>query len=1063
MKPHLLARSTALALVALLAIVVSAGAQGVTTAGLSGSVTDQEARPLAGAQVTVTDTRTGGTASGVSNEAGRYVVPHLQPGGPYTVEVELIGHRPEARTGVRLALGQTELLDFAMQETAVELEALEVVAQVNPVLNRSRTGTSTTISAEEIANFPTLNRSFTDFASLSPQVSLTEGAPSVGGQNNRFNNIQIDGAANNDVFGLADSGLPGGQANAKAISLEAIEEFQVLTAPFDVRHAGFTGGLINAVTKSGTNEWQGSAYGFRTDDSFVSELEGVETGEFNDTQFGWTLGGPIQRDKIHFFTAGEFEIRDDPNPGPGFDPGGSASQAGAIEAGIDPADAQRFIDIMQSTYSLDAGTSAAISNDNPRTNLFGRLDWRINDRHRLVLRHNYSRARRDLSAFRTSFTFAMTSNLAPFTSITNSSVVQLFSRLGDRWNNEALLNVEFIRDERDPLVTFAQVEVDVDSALGSSTLVAGAERFSHANSLDQDIIQFTDNLTGSFGNHLVTIGTHNELFKFNNLFAEGSLGVYEFDDLDDLAANTPAEYFINVPFPGVDDPAAKFTALSLGFYAQDEWTVNDHLNLTFGLRVDVPLMLDDPLANPDFQDAFGLSTSDIPSGNPLWQPRFGFNWASNAERQTQVRGGAGLFAGRPPFVWMSNAYTNTGRSLIRLTCDDDNVPGFSADAHPTSCTDGTTATAGGTQRVDFFADDFRFPLDFKANLAVDHELPNGFTVTVEGLYTKSVEQFFFEEFNLVGQQGSGDASIGGRPVFGTPSDDDGGFDPVRKDDRFQQVIRGSNRSDNEAFLLTLEVQRQFADWLRLRTSYTYSDIKDLQSLFSSQATSNFGRTPVPGDPNNPPLVTSPFERQHRIVFSATGRWELGSGFGLEVTPQYFGQSGNPYAYGVRADINGDGYRGQGINRDNDLLYVPTNVSEITFRDAADAALFEDLINAEECVSSQRGQIMERSGCRNPWRNLFNLRLAVDIPGGPGNFQVVADFINLFESELQRTSNIDRIVEVLRARGRVGDDPAGEIQFDYTGPTRDANGDLNPFTTFSPASNRQVQLGLRYTF
>lgn len=1032
-------------------------AQGVTTAGVNGTVVDNNFQPLRGAEISVTDTRTGGVTTSISNDAGRFAVSHLQPGGPYTIMVRLVGYQPAVRSGVMLSLGQTERLDFVLERGAVELEAIVVMAESNPVLNRSRTGTSTTISQQEINEFPTLNRSFTDFASLSPQVSLTEGAPSVGGQNNRFNNIQIDGAANNDVFGLADSGIPGGQGNAKAISLEAIEEFQVLTAPFDVRHAGFTGGLINAVTKSGTNELHGSGFVFRTDDGFVSELEDIDTPEFNDTQFGFTLGGPLKRDKIHFFINGEFEIRDDPTPGPGFDPGGPATQTGAVEAGIDPADAQRFIDILQNQYGVEGGTSASLSLDNPRTNLFGRLDFRLGNSHRLVLRHNYSRARADLAPFRTSFSFAFSSNLAPFTSITNSSVVQLYSQLGSTWSNEALLNVEFIRDERDPLVDFAQVEVDV----GSTTLVAGAERFSQANSLDQNVIQFTDNLTGLFGRHQITIGTHNELFDFNNLFFEGSLGIYEFDSLDDFETNTVGRYRINTAAPGVD-VAAKFTALQLGFYAQDEFAVNDHLNLTFGMRVDVPLILDDPNDNPDFLDAFGISTADVPSGNPLWQPRFGFNWASNAELQTVVRGGAGLFGGRPPFVWMSNAFTNSGQTQIRLTCNGNNAPGFNPGTSPTTCVDGTTAAAGGTQRVDFFDTGFRFPLDFKANLAIDKELPYDFTITVEGLYTKAVEQFFFQEFNLVGQQGT-DPSQGNRPVFGTASDDDGGYDPVRKDDRFQQVIQGTNKGENKALLLSLEVQRRFSDRLRVRTSYTFSDVEDLQSLFSSQATSNFGRTPIGGDPNNPPLTTSPFQRKHRIVFSATGVLDLGKGFALRITPQYFGQSGNPFSFGIRADVNGDGYRGQGINRDNDLLFIPNNANDLVFRDPADAALLEDLINEFDCLREQRGRIMERSSCNNPWSNMLDLRLALDIPAGPGGVQLIADFINLLESKLERTNNIDRISEVLRARGRVNDDPTQPIQYDYTGPVRDENGELSPFTTFSPASNRRVQIGLRYNF
>lgn len=1061
----------------LLALVVLIGAgaeqampQGVTTAAVAGTVTGPNGQPLAGVQITVTDTRTSITTGSLTNDRGQYYVPYLQPGGPYVVRAQLIGFAEDMRENLRLTLSQLQRVDFQMRESAVQLDPLTARVERSPVFSRSRTGAATTIPQDEIAAFPTVSRSILDFAQLSPVITPAEGSISIAGQNNRYNNIQIDGAVNNDVFGLADTGIPGGQGGAKAISLEAIQEFQIFTAPYDVRHSGFTGGLINAVTKAGTNTFSGSIFGFHTNQGLLSELDGQTNTDFNDTQFGFSLGGPLQRDRLHFFVNGEFEIQDSPNPGPGFAPGGGVTP-GAIEANIHPDSAQRVINILTNQYNLSGvGTTEAISLDNPRTNLFGRLDWTLGERHRVVLRHNYAHARRDLSAFRSSSGFALTSNLAPFNTTTNTSVLQLFSRLGGRWDNELLVNYETVRDKRDPAVAFPQIEVGVASTIDgdvvTSEIIAGAERFSQANSLNQDVIQVTDNLTAQFGNHRVTLGTHNEYFKFNNVFFEGSIGIYEFASIAALEAGNPFRYQIRSPGPGIEDPATVFSVFQVGAYAQDEWLATDQLTLIFGVRADMPIMLDDPPMNPAVGTTFGQATDEVPSGNIVFQPRLGFNWNSLAEYTTQLRGGVGIFAGRAPYVWISNAYGNTGLESTFLTCNAGNIPALQASNYPgnepRTCLDGGSG-AGDVAFINLVDPDFKFPTDLKLSLGVDRQLPGGFTVTAEGTYTKAINAVFMEDLNLQGQVGT-DASQGNRPLFGTPHGS-AGYVPTRVDPAFPQVVRLTNTDRGRALLLTLELQRRFSDWLRARSAYTYSDVDDVQGLISSQATSNFGRNAIGGDPNDPELTNSTFERPHKLVFSATGRWEVAPGFLLEVSPQYFGQSGQAYSYIARGDLNGDGYRSGAVSRDNDLIYIPENVaSEMVFDNAADAQAFEALIAAEECLNEQRGQIMVRNSCRAPWNHHLDVRFALDIPGGMrgGSFQLVADVINLFAWELERLTSTDRGYEALRMLGRVGNSAAGDLRFSYTGP-RDADGDPSPLVRFSPQSQRQIQIGLRYNF
>ncbi|MCG8468116.1 MAG: carboxypeptidase regulatory-like domain-containing protein [Gemmatimonadetes bacterium] len=1077
-------RSALASLVAIAALAISAPgvlAQGVTTGSITGTVTGDDGRPLAGAQVTVIDTRTGGQTGGLTNANGRYRVPFLQPGGPYTVRAQIIGYRTGEQQGVRVSLSAAEIVSFTLETSAVEVDPLTVQVESNPVFSAAKTGQETTLPVEEISSFPTISRQITSLASLSPHVNQVEGAPSIAGQNNRFNNIQIDGSVNNDVFGLADSGLPGGQSNGKAISFEAIEEFQVLTAPFDVRHSNFSGGLINAVTKSGTNEWSGSAFGFHSRESFVSDLDGDPFGEFTDSQFGWTLGGPLQTDKLFLFTSGEFQINDQPS-NPPFVALGGPIDANAEEANIHPDSAARFVSILESQGFEDPGTSDQINIENPRTNIFARLDWNVNENNRAVFRWNYARARVSGRPFRRTFTFAFSSNGNNQSNNTNSFVGQLFSRLNDTWDNELLVSYQRIRDERDPLVVWPAIEVDNDSDFGDeirgNTFVAGAEEFSQLNSLSQDIYQLTDNLTKVSGDHTFTFGTHNELFSFKNAFVPQSIGVYEFDSLADLEAGNVGEYTLNTTIGGFDG-FADWSYLSTGFYAQDNWQASNNLSVSLGLRADIPVFLDSPRDNPDFASAFGVSTSSSPSGNISWQPRLGFNWNSLGDYQTQVRGGIGLFSGRPPYVWLSNAYSNTGADLALLSCSGTNAPALDRSNYPgnapSQCLDGTTASAG-TSFININDPDFDLPLDLKLSLGIDRELPNGWSVSFEALYTQAVNQVFFRELNIPDAPIGTDPTQGDRPLFGTATAD--GFAPQRQQTDFAHVVSVTNATadKNRAFLLSGSINRRMSDWLAFRGSYTYSDVEDLQSLFSSQATSNFGRTPIGGNPNEPERATSAFEVKHKIVASATGQWDLGGGFDLEVTPQLFANSGPAYSYIARGDLNGDGYRsesGPRISRDNDLIYIPNDVaSEMAFRNPEDAEAFEALINSDSCLSEQRGSIMTRNSCSSPFQTSMNLRIVVGIPGGwtNGRAEIVADFLNLFNAEVQQPNNIDRGFEVLRLRGRDsnGDgqadaDPNGQLLFDYTGPRVDDEGNLDPYTTLDRRSRRLFQIGLRYRF
>ncbi|MDT8341524.1 MAG: TonB-dependent receptor [Longimicrobiales bacterium] len=1062
---------------ALLAATATGATAQVTTATVTGTVTAQDGRPLSGAQVSVTHANTGFRTGALTNDAGRYFVPFLEPGGPYTIEVQLIGFATSRVSGMSFALGQTAQRDFTLSEQAVELEGL--VVEFDPDFSTSRTGQQEIITDQTLRDLPTISRNFTELASLSPLVSST-GSPSINGQNNRFNNIQLDGAVNNDVFGLAASGVPGGQANGKPISQDAIAEFQVLVAPFDVRQAGFTGGLINAVTKSGTNRFSGSLYGFYRDESlergdFTSQGDEFSANEdFTNSVIGGTLGGPIIKDKLHFFLSGEFEIRDRPLS--------AGVESSAEDLGVSPSTVTTIQGVAENQYNLPFGRTNAFTLENPATNLFGRLDWQINDRHRLSLKHTYADADSDDSPSRGGSTFEPESATFDFTNETNSTVAQLFSNFG-RWNNEFLVNVQFIRDRRANPEPFRFGEIRVenpdDPFNSNAAVLFGTERFSHANELDQDVLQFTNNLTGVFGDHRWTVGVNVERWSFRNLFASSSLGVWEFDTVDDFQAGDASFFEIALPSPGlgsddINDTAADFAYTKIGAYIQDEISVNDKLTVTAGVRVDVPVTGDDPRDNEVFsQDFGGRSTTTVPSGNPLIQPRVGFNYRVDGNPRNQIRGGAGIFAGRPPFVWVSNAFGNTGLETVLLRCFGGNTPQFDGRNAPTRCADNSGASTAAAP-IALVDEDFAFPQDLKVNLAWDRDWGEGWKTTFEGVFTKVIDAVAVEELNgnaVVGHNQDVE-TIGPRKVFGRAVDDfRQAYTPIRASNNFLDVIELTNTSEGYSYSLIGDIEKNFGRLLTLRGAYTYSRSFDLQAFTSSRAVSNYGFSPVGADVglDNLDLRPSDFDRPHRVILQATTHlWEQFGG--TTISAIYRGESGAPYSYIYRSDVNGDGF-GDNIfdsGRTNDLVFIPQNSSDILWDSPTDQQRFDDLVSQEECLQDARGEILERNACRRPWAGFLNLRLTQGINLPRGNFELILDIFNVMNllnedwgAQQGNGFNTERLLEV---QGR--DDATGRLIMGFEGPL-DFDGATpvaeRPHRVDVNSTRYRINLGLRYIF
>ncbi len=965
-------------------------AQGITSAAVNGRITSETRGSVENAIVVLTNTSNGARQQTTSKTGGRYNFENATPGGPYTIDVRSIGFQAASKTGIMLTLGQRYTQDFVLTQQVVTLEELTVIAATNPLINSGRTGPSQIVTDTAIQRLPLLGRNFTDLLRTSPQVMSGSG---VGGQNSKFNTILVDGGANNDVFGV--SATPGSSAGAKLISLEALQEFQILIAPFDVRQGSFSGGLVNGITKSGTNEFHGSAFSYFQ----RPELVGADTGRnkltaqqaFDIKQYGGTFGGPIIRNKLHFF--GSADIQSSQRPFFGL-------EATEPATGIPVALAQRVQEILRDKYGFDpGGVEPPGSLDSPDKNLFGKLTWQAAGSTQFDLSYSYVRASSDVFS-----RFACT-NSCPIRDgwqlnnsgykigNTNKSLRAKMTTLVKGASLEVLLGYFRNRDARELPSRIPQIMVA--GSLPNSYVAAGGEKFSHGNELDQDVYEATANLTFGLGsNHQITVGTHNEFFKFRNLFASNRYGTWSFASADSLDAGLPRYYeaLLEAREGGF---TARFSVKQLGGYIQDAWRPNERLTITAGLRVDAPFFNDTPSHNTNkaLTDTLLIDTAKFPSGNPTWSPRLGFNWDPFGTGNTIVRGGVGLFSGRPPYVWMSNAFTGTGLEQVSITCSrivgvgtQANVPTFTVDVDnlPRACAGGAEV-APPAATVSYFDENFKFQQALKYALGVDQRLPGGIVVTGDFLATSNRNQMYQTDDNVR----LGAVNREGRQLYATPTAQTLAttLTRLRKVNGVTNVIHHSNRSTDKSWLATLQVQKSFGGDYFFSAAYTRAKSEDIMSLTSSIALSNLSNTPIDGTLDNRNLRLSGFDVPHKISISGSANLP----FGLQASAVYTARAGTPYAYVTTNDVNGDGISG------NDLMYVPRDQSDISIAGANQAADWERLnafIVSEPCLREQRGKIMERTSCRNPWQKFLDLRLTKVVPTLSGqNLQLTADIFN----------------------------------------------------------------------
>ena len=907
---------------------------------------------------------------------GRFDILNVRVGS-YDVLAELAGFRQQNQTGLEVSLGEREFVDVRLQVAAVT-ETVEVVASPS-IIDSSVAGTGGNVSNAVKEVLPTITRSIADIVRVNPLFNSQgsgagDGASvvSVAGSSFRYNALQIDGAANNDLFGLAGSaGAPGGAAETQPISLDAIQEIQLVVSPYDVRQGGFAGGGINAITKSGSNSLHGTAFFFGRNQDWVGKgADDREISEFKDKQGGGSLGGPLVQNKAFFFGTMDYGRKLRPT---GFSVNSTGQQFG------NEALVNQVLGIMQNKYGYDPGPDplAEFGKATDSDKYFVRTDFNLGGNHQLTVRNNYISAFNDVG-FPSLTSYRLPDAFYRFNSKTNSTVGQLNSTFG-KGVNEARITYTRVRDHRDHAFEQPPFPAVTVVLTGSTTLITGTENFSGRNELDQDIIELNDAFTLIKGQHVFTIGTHNEFLKVRNLFIRDAFGTYRFNSIDLFDQGLAQQY--DRSFSATSDPmqSAEFKVNQWGFYAGDQWYVRPRLTLTYGLRMDAPQYPDKPSANPIAVTNFGYATDVVPN-DVQWSPRAGLNWTLNDTNTAQFRAGVGIFTGRPAYVWISNQFGNTGIDFTRIGAGNNANNRIPFVADPLNQPSTVTGAPAGTftTEIDMIDPNFNYPSILRGNFGADTQLPGGLVGTVDFLWSRTIEDIGYKNLNLVPVAGV--TGSGGRPFY-----------TRNKVPTVSDAILLENSSKGYNWNASFEVRRPFRNGFFASGSYSYGVAKTIMDGTSDQAASNWGNVYVPGDPNNPPLVRSNFDPGHRINFSAAYDVPVYKDFKVTTSVFYSGQSGRPYTLTTSSDVNGD------VRAANDLLYIPSSPTEFIYRNGTAAATYEDfisLIQDDDCLADYIGAIIPRNACRAPWTNTLDGRLAVQLPFKRVRTEVTLDMLNL---------------------------------------------------------------------
>lgn len=974
-------------------------AQGVTTGALNGKVTSKTGEALPGVNVIAVHEPSGTTYGTSTRGDGRYTLPNMRVGGPYTVTASIVGYQKQTKEEIYLQLAQTLNLDFSLAEEAVAGQEVVIVAERPTILNASRTGAATSVATDAIAKLPTISRVIGDFTRLTPQAS---GPNSYGGIDNRLNNVTVDGSYFNNSFGLA--GQPGDRTGVAPISLDAIEQVEVNIAPYDVRQGNFVGAGVNTVTKSGTNQISGSAYYIFRHQGLVGTKAGDLTrdpGTFNYRQVGVRIGGPIIPDKLFFF--GSFEDESLTQPGTTFKarPDTSTPVGGNITRVL-ASDLDRLSQFLKTNFGYDTGPYQGYDFKRPARRFIGKLNLNLDDNNKFILRYNHLDSETDVLVSNSSSLGAgsrrSNTNGLNFAN-SNYGILENIRSIVGEWNsvlsedmaNNLIVGYSYHDESRSPRGKFFPM-VDILEG-GSVYTTFGFEPFTPNNELRYKSYQVQNNLSIFKENHTFTLGLSMERYESENVFFPGSQSVYVYNSLADFY--TDANGYLANPnrdtstvtlsrfqvrwmnIPGLAKPIQPLKVWYGGLYAQDEWQATDRLKLTLGLRVDIPYFQKTGYRNVNadtttFRDETGApvkyQSDKLPDPNPLFSPRLGFNWDVTGDRSTQIRGGTGIFTGRPAYVWISNQIGNTGVLTGFESQANTRRRPFNPDPNRYKPTNVTGAPASSYELA-LTDPNFRFPQLWKSNLAVDQKLPWGLIGTAELVYARDVNGIYYINANLPAAQ-TRFAGPDNRPrwtsnrINNTPGN------------QIANAIVLKNESKGYSWSFAATIEKPWSDGLFLKAAYSYSLSKNTVDP-GSIAFGSWSTNQHSGDPNNPGLgFSSAFaggSPGHRIFLAASYRAEYFD-FGATTVSLFWEGSRNTYlgfgnfSFTYSNDMNGDGGT-------NDLIYIPRDASELTFQQYTSSGTtftvqqqidaFNQYINNDPYLSKHRGGYAERGAATLP--------------------------------------------------------------------------------------------------
>ncbi|MBK6266599.1 TonB-dependent receptor [Marivirga sp. S37H4] len=1084
-------------------LMLSAGwafAQGVTTGGFSGKVYDETGEILPGANVIAEHVPSGTKYGAVTNMDGRFIIPNVRVGSPYTLTVSFIGYATKSITDLNVGLGQSTTINIEMSSDIEQLGEVVIKGERNPIFDADRTGATTNLDNKQINALPTINRDINDFTRLTPQSNGT----SFAGRDNRFNNYTIDGNIYNNNFGLGSSQFAGGSP----ISLDVIEQVQVNLAPFDVRQSGFTGANVNAITKSGSNQFEGSVYYYLRNDQLIGDKVGETRLNVSDSENqirGIRLGGPIIKDKLFFFVS--YEQEEEFIPGFNREASRPGKQPDGLTVSRVPAERLDFIrSSLIDLYDYDPGQYENYPFASETQRLNARIDWNINRDHKLSVRFNQYSAFNDVRINGNSIRFiderfrntsrqgieAMTFSNSNYTNdreIT-SWVGELNSKLSDKLFNNLNIGYTSVTDPKRGIPggqAFPFIEVLEEDESGNDLYytAVGNELYSVGNLLENNTLNITNNVSYFMVDHTITGGVNLEYMTFDNAFNPAWNGFYRYGSYDDFVGAVidrdptiqPLAWAQSFAYDGSTTPPTDQTRFGqLGLYVQDEFQVSNDFKLTYGVRVDLPFYpIDLPrnetldALNKEYTDingeTFTPDVSTLPKVKPLWSPRVGFNWDVFGNKTTQLRGGTGVFSGRIPFVWLSNQVNGNGvirggigldRSRLLNPGDEGYENDFDNDPRPFSPNvneyrpDGTSAQAQLGSELNITDEDFKLPQTWRTNLAVDQKLPFGIVGTLEFIYNRDISTPI--AYNPVLRDPDG--TLNGpdqRPYW------DGSYS---NDPDFRNVFQLTNANkQGDYYSATIQLRKSFESGLNTSLAYTRSRARDYGLEGGSQAISLWSAT-VQEDRNDPEISYTRFDQPNRVVGFISYAMK-----NTTLSIFYNGGEAGRFSYTYSGNFGDNSAR---------LLYVPNDASELNFQEftsdgvtytAADqAAALDQYIDQDPYLSSIRGQVSERNGAKLPWVSSFDFRLAQDIPLADKNkLQLTFDILNvgnLLNSEWG-VPDVSFQNNLLNYRGR---DASNEpiYRANFVSGTTDFPIESYRFST-SLANTWRGQIGIRYIF